>query len=72
MTLAAARRRIRLENDSELNTVKSGIVAKVNKQSKKRVSIETSSSLKSHPTREELYAFGKSLRDKCPRHSHGV
>ncbi len=72
MTLAAARRRIRLENDSELNTGKSGIVAKVNKQSKKRVSIETSSSLKSHPTREELYAFGKSLRDKCPRHSHAV
>ncbi len=47
-------------------------MAKVNKQSKKRVSIETSSSLKSHPTREELYAFGKSLRDKCPRHSHAV
>ncbi|HQR07170.1 MAG TPA: DUF2252 domain-containing protein [Gemmatales bacterium] len=33
---------------------------------------ETSPSLKTHPTRDELYAMGKNLRDKCPRQSHGV
>ncbi|OAI41350.1 hypothetical protein AYO40_03270 [Planctomycetaceae bacterium SCGC AG-212-D15] len=34
--------------------------------------IETSPSLKSHPTRDELYAIGKSLRDKLPRESHAA
>ena len=34
--------------------------------------IETSPSLRSHPTREELYAIGKSLRDKCPRSDHAT
>jgi uncharacterized protein (DUF2252 family) len=34
--------------------------------------IETSPSLQSHPTHEELYAMGKSLRDKCPRQSHAT
>jgi uncharacterized protein (DUF2252 family) len=34
--------------------------------------IETSPSLKAHPTLEELYALGKSLRDKCPREAHAV
>ncbi|MFO0896495.1 MAG: DUF2252 domain-containing protein [Pirellulales bacterium] len=34
--------------------------------------VETSPSLQSHPTREELYALGKSLREKCPRHEHAV
>lgn len=34
--------------------------------------LETSPSLKSHPTLEELYAIGKSLRDKCPRESHAA
>ena len=29
--------------------------------------IETSPSLRSHPTRKELYAMEKSMRDKCPR-----
>jgi len=32
--------------------------------------LETSPSLQSHPTRDELYALGKSLRDKCPRKDH--
>ena len=31
-----------------------------------------SSAFQSHPTRDELYAIGKSLRDKCPRHDHAV
>lgn len=35
-------------------------------------SIETSPSLQTHPTRDELYALGKTLRDKCPRQSHAV
>ena len=34
--------------------------------------LETSPSLKAHPTLDELYAMGKSLRDKCPRQSHGT
>ena len=34
--------------------------------------VETSACLKPHRTREELYAMGRSLRDKCPRHSHAV
>lgn len=32
--------------------------------------IETSPSLQPHPTRDELVAAGKSLRDQCPRQSH--
>jgi uncharacterized protein (DUF2252 family) len=36
------------------------------------VPLETSPSLRSHPTTEELYAFGKSLRDKWPRQSHAA
>jgi uncharacterized protein (DUF2252 family) len=32
--------------------------------------IETSPSLHTHPTRDELFASGKSLRDKCPRQEH--
>ncbi len=38
--------------------------------SKHRDPLETSPSLKSHPTRSELIAIGKGLRDKCPRQSH--
>ena len=34
--------------------------------------VETSACLKPHRTREELYAMGRSLREKCPRHSHAV
>ncbi|MEI8382193.1 MAG: DUF2252 domain-containing protein [Planctomycetota bacterium] len=34
--------------------------------------LETSQSLKSHPTREELYALGKSLRQKTPRETHAA
>ncbi len=40
--------------------------------SKEQKPIETSPSLHSHPTREELKAIGKSLRDKCPREAHAV
>jgi uncharacterized protein (DUF2252 family) len=32
--------------------------------------VETSDSLRSHPTRSELLAMGKSLREKCPRQDH--
>jgi uncharacterized protein (DUF2252 family) len=32
----------------------------------------TKSSFVSHPSRDELYAEGKRLRDKCPRPSHAV
>ena len=39
---------------------------------KKSRKLETSSTLKSHPTREELIAFGKNLREKCPRQSHAI
>src|SRR5271169_1198190 len=31
-----------------------------------------SSAFEMHPSRDELYAIGKSLRDKCPRESHAV
>ena len=34
--------------------------------------IETSPSLQSHPTWDELYAMGKGLRDKCPRQDHAL
>jgi len=47
-------------------------MGKVKKSSKKQTPIETSPSLLSHPTQEELYAMGKSLRDKCPRQDHAV
>lgn len=47
-------------------------MSKDKKSSRKHRPIETSSSLQSHPTRDELYAIGKSLRDKCPRHDHAV
>jgi uncharacterized protein (DUF2252 family) len=40
------------------------------KSAKKQHTVETSSSFQFHPTREELYDMGKSLRDKCPRQAH--
>jgi uncharacterized protein (DUF2252 family) len=40
------------------------------KSAKKQRPVETSSSFQFHPTREELYEMGKSLRDKCPRQDH--
>ena len=46
------------------------VVGKEQKSSKKQAPIATSPSLKSHPTREELHATGKSLRDQCLRESH--
>jgi uncharacterized protein (DUF2252 family) len=42
------------------------------KKAKDSEPIETSPSLQAHPTREELIAYGKSLRDKCPRQSHAL
>lgn len=45
---------------------------KSSKKSRQQQPIETSPSLKSHPTLKELYALGKSLRDKCPREAHAV
>jgi len=36
----------------------------------KQSAIETSDSLKMHPSLAELQAMGKSLREKCPRESH--
>lgn len=47
-------------------------MGKEKKSSKKQSPIETSASLQTHPTRDELYAIGKSLRDKCPRQDHAV
>ncbi|WP_092048795.1 DUF2252 domain-containing protein [Planctomicrobium piriforme] len=47
-------------------------MAKNRKSSSNGSLLETSPSLQTHPTREELYAQGKSLRDLCPRHSHAV
>lgn len=40
------------------------------KKSKSKDSLETSVSLQVTESRDELYAFGKSLRDKCLRQSH--
>ncbi|MFN0051407.1 MAG: DUF2252 domain-containing protein [Planctomycetales bacterium] len=47
-------------------------MGKGKRSSKKQAAIETSPSLQSHPTREELYAMGKSLRDQCPRRGHAM
>jgi uncharacterized protein (DUF2252 family) len=47
-------------------------MAKDKKSSGKSPPIETSPSLQPHPTLEELYALGKSLRDKCPRQDHAI
>jgi len=42
------------------------------KKAKNLAPIETSPSLQPHPTREELLAMGKSLRDQCPREAHAA
>lgn len=47
-------------------------MSKVQKRAKKNAPIESSPKFKSHPTRDEIYAMGKSLRDKCPRESHAA
>ncbi len=47
-------------------------MAKRQKSSKTQSPIETSPSLQTHPTLDELYAMGKSLREKCPRQDHAV
>ena len=41
-------------------------------KSKKKSQLQSSPSFQSHPTHAELYALGKSLRDKCPRKSHAT
>ncbi len=45
---------------------------KVKKALKNHAPVETSPSLQSHPTRDELHALGKSLRGTCPRQSHAT
>ena len=45
---------------------------KLPEKSNSQQPIETSPSLKSHPTLEELYAMGRNLRDKCPRQAHAI
>lgn len=44
--------------------------SKADEKSDQRRGNEPVPSLKSHPTKEELQAIGKNLRDKCPRQSH--
>ena len=41
-------------------------------QSARTPSIGPTPALGSRPSQAELYAMGKSLREKCPRHSHAV
>ena len=45
-------------------------MSKSEKASRKQSPLQSSSAFQSHPTRDELYAMGKRLRDKCPRESH--
>lgn len=47
-------------------------MSKGNKSSRKQTPLAVSPSLQAHQTLDELYAFGKSLRDKCPRQSHAA
>ena len=47
-------------------------MATTRKSSKKNRPIETSPSLQSHPTRAELYAMGKELRNRSPRKDHAL
>jgi len=47
-------------------------MGKEDKSSEHYAPLETSPSLQMHPSREELRAMGKSLRDKCPRQSHAT
>lgn len=47
-------------------------MAKRHKTSKSMPSIETSPSLQSHPTLQELYASGKALREQCARQDHAT
>jgi uncharacterized protein (DUF2252 family) len=47
-------------------------MGKTKKSAEKQRPVETSSSLRFHPTREELRAQGKGLRDQCPREAHAA
>lgn len=42
------------------------------KSSRKQAATEVTRSFQAHQTLDELYAFGKSLRDQCPRQSHAA
>lgn len=44
-----------------------GKLRKSSKQSEPRSPVKRSAALQSQQRLEELYALGKSLRDKCPR-----
>lgn len=45
-------------------------MARTRKESRATSPIQTSASLQTHPTHDELYAMGKDLREKCPRQDH--
>lgn len=45
-------------------------MSKSHAKRKNQEPLETSPSLQSHPTRDELFAMGKALRETCPRRSH--
>lgn len=45
-------------------------MSKVKKRSRKQMPPVVSRSFQAHQSLDELYAFGKSLRDKCPRQAH--
>ena len=47
-------------------------MTKNKKTSQKKSTLVSSPAFRSHPTRDEVYEIGKSLRDKCPRHSHAA
>lgn len=49
-----------------------GRVKKAAKESAPQPATETSSTFGFHPSRAELYAMDKSLRDKCPRAAHAA
>lgn len=45
-------------------------MGKKRRSTAKKQTLQTSPSLLRHPTKDELYAMGKSLRQACPRHTH--
>ena len=47
-------------------------IGKISKQDSQQPATASSPAFQPHPTRAELYAMGKSLREKCPRASHAA
>lgn len=47
-------------------------MGKKTKSSRAHEPIETSATFQPHPTRDEMHAMRKSLRDKCPRQDHAA